>query len=110
MVSKDVLLTLIEREKKHCDSLIIGSAEYVESFGRLMQLESLLAELEKAEHEKNVAKKERIVNTILECLKIGSNIGLPLIGYVAIISAEKEITFTGALRDVTKCFLPKRMN
>ena len=109
MRSKEVLLELIERERKHCEGLEIGSEKYIASFNRLTKLEEMMVELEKAEHEKDDAKKARIIQTILECVKIGCNVTLPLVGYVAILAAEKEITFTGALRDITKCFLPKQM-
>lgn len=109
MRSKEVLLNLIEREREHCEGLEIGSEKYIASFNRLTKLEELLSDLEKAEREKDDAKKARVIQTILECVKIGCNVTLPLIGYVVLVAAEKEITFTGALRDVTKCFLPKQM-
>ena len=109
MVNETNLKDLIERERRYLDQLKIGSDEYVSTMNRLMELEKLLSEIEKNEAEMDQAQKSRRMGVILEWAKIGANVALPLIGYVAIVAAEKDITFTGALRDVTKCFLPKKI-
>lgn len=113
----ETLKELLEREKRYCDDLVVGSEEYVKTVGRIMDLEKQLAEIEKGEREveleikqDNDAQKERKIGHAIEWTKIGANVLLPLIGYVVIVAAEKDITFTGALRDVTKSFLPKKMN
>lgn len=109
MVNETNLKDLIERERRYIDTLNTGSDEYVKSMERLMDLEKLLSEIEKNEAEMDQAQKSRLIGVILESAKIATNVALPLIGYVAIVAAEKDITFTGALRDVTKCFLPKKI-
>lgn len=109
MVDETNLKDLIERERRYIDKLNTGSDEYVNSMKRLMELEKGLSEIEKNEAEIDQSQKSRRMGVILEWAKIGANVALPLIGYVAIVAAEKDITFTGALRDVTKCFLPKKI-
>lgn len=107
MINETNLKDLIKRERGYIDTLDTGSDEYVNGTKRLMELEKLLSEIEKNEAEMEQAKKSRRMGGILEGAKIAVSVLMPLIGYVAIVAAEKEITFTGALRDVTKCFLPK---
>lgn len=107
MVNETNLRDLIERERRYIDTLKTGSDEYVKCMERLMELERLVSEFEKIEIEKEQSRKSRRMGTIIEWAKIVTNIILPLIGLVVIIAEEREITFTGAMRDITKCFLPK---
>lgn len=109
MVNETNLKDLIERQRGYIDTLDNGTDEYVSAVKLLMDLEKELSEIEKNEAEMVQAQKSRHVGAILEAVKIATNVGLPLIGYVVIVAAEKDITFTGALRDVTKCFLPKKI-
>lgn len=110
MVNGTNLRNLIKREKEHVDGLEVGSEGYVDSMHRLMELEKQLSEIEKNEAEMELAKKSRKNGNVIEWAKIGANVALPLIGFVTIVAAEKDITFTGALRDITKSFLPKKMS
>ena len=109
MVNETNLKDLIERQRRYIDTLDNGTDEYVSAVKLLMDLEKELSEIEKNEAEMVQDQKSRRVGTILEAVKIATNVGLPLVGYVVIVAAEKDITFTGALRDVTKCFLPKKI-
>lgn len=109
MANETTLKALIDREKKYCDTLEEGSEEYVSSTKRLIDLEKELSNIKKNEAEVDIARESRKNGNIIEWAKIGANVVLPLIGFVAIVAAEKEITFTGALRDITKSFLPKKM-
>lgn len=109
MVNETALKDLIERERRHIEKLSIGTDEYVDTMKRIVDLEKALSEIEKNGAEIEQAQKSRQTGVILEAVKIATNVALPLIGYVAIVAAEKDITFTGALRDVTKCFLPKKI-
>ena len=128
-MDKTLLLNLIEREQTYFESQKPGSEEYVDSQSRLMKLSSQLADLEKTETElktteeklelskaelevtKDVSVKEnkdRLIRHILEGVKVGSGIVLPIIGLVAITAVEKDTTFTGSLREYTRYFLPKK--
>lgn len=128
-MDKTLLLNLIEREQTYFESQKPGSEEYVDSQARLMKLSNQLADLEKAEIElktteeklelskaelevtKDVSVKEnkdRLIRNILEGVKVGSGIILPIIGLVAITAVEKDTTFTGSLREYTRYFLPKK--
>ena len=128
-MDKTLLLNLIEREQTYFESQKPGSEEYVDSQSRLMKLSSQLADLEKTETElktteeklelskaelevtKNVSVKEekdRLIRNILEGVKVGSGIILPIIGLVAITAVEKDTTFTGSLREYTRYFLPNK--
>ena len=128
-MDKTLLLNLIEREQTYFESQKPGSEEYVDSQTRLMKLSSQLADLEKTETElktteeklelskaelevtKDVSVKEskdRLIRNILEGVKVGSGIVLPIIGLVAITAVEKDTTFTGSLREYTRYFLPKK--
>lgn len=87
------------------EKLEITKAELEISRGKL--------ELSKEELEvtKNVSVKEekdRLIRNILEGVKIGSGIVLPIIGLITITAVEKDITFTGSLREYTRYFLPKK--
>ena len=128
-MDKTLLLNLIEREQTYFESQKPGSEEYVDSQSRLMKLSSQLADLEKTETElktteekleitkaelevtKDVSVKEnkdRLIRNILEGVKVGSGIILPIIGLVAITAVEKDTTFTGSLREYTRYFLPNK--
>ena len=128
-MDKTLLLNLIEREQNYFDSQESGSEEYVSSQKRLMNLKSQLTDLEKTETELETAReklditkaelevtkdasvkedKDRLIRNILEGVKVGSGIVLPIIGLVAITAVEKDTTFTGSLREYTRYFLPKK--
>ena len=128
-MDKTLLLNLIEREQTYFESQKPGSEEYVDSQTRLMKLSSHLADLEQTETElktteeklelskaelevtKDVSVKEnkdRLIRHILEGVKVGSGIILPIIGLVAITAVEKDTTFTGSLREYTRYFLPNK--
>ena len=128
-MDKTLLLNLIEREQNYFDDQSPGDEEYVNSQKRLMNLKSQLTDLEKTEAElkttgekleiakaelevtKDVSVKEdkdRLIRNVLEGIKIGSGIVLPIIGLIAITAVEKDITFTGSLREYTRYFLPKK--
>ena len=128
-MDKTLLLNLIEREQTYFESQKPGSEEYVDSQARLVKLSSQLADLEKTETElktteekleitkaelevtKDVSVKEnkdRLIRNILEGVKVGSGIILPIIGLVAITAVEKDTTFTGSLREYTRYFLPNK--
>ena len=110
-MDKTLLLNLIEREQTYFESQEPGSEEYVDSQSRLMKLSSQLADLEKAEAEKEASakvQKNTLIRNVLEGVKVGSGIVLPIIGLVAITAVEKDTTFTGSLREYTRYFLPKK--
>lgn len=100
---RDRLLSLIERERAYLEKQGVGSDGYCKSLNRLTELEKQLFELESS-------KKDRIVRNVVEGVKIGSGVIMPFIGLVWITAVEKDTTFTGALRDYTKYFLPKKLN
>lgn len=97
MESKKSLMALKEREEKRLSSLEIGTEEYNGCFHRILEITKQLGENE-----------DRWLKNILDGAKVVGGVVLPLIGLVGITAVEKDITFTGALRDYTKCFLPKK--
>lgn len=107
MVNETTLKDLIKRERRLIETLDTGSDEYVSSMKRLMELEKLLSEIEKNEAEMDQTQKSRHMETILEWAKVAVSIAMPTFGLFYIVSKEEGITFTGAMRDVTKCFLPR---
>ena len=110
-MDKTLLLNLIEREQIYFESQESGSEEYINSQARLMKLNSQLTELETAEAEKEASAKDQkntLIRNVLEGVKVGSGIILPIIGLVAITAVEKDTTFTGSLREYTRYFLPKK--
>ena len=114
-MDKTLLLNLIEREQNYFENQKPGSDEYVDSQTRLMKLNAQLTELEKAEEDLKLSKdttakdqKNTLIRNVLEGVKVGSGIVLPIIGLVAITAVEKDITFTGSLREYTRFFLPKK--
>ena len=97
MKKRNLVLEQIEREKEYCDKCEIGSPEYVSSLERLMKLEEQLE-----------AQKEGKGKMILEGIKVGSGIVLPIFGWVVITAFEKEDSITTALRKTIDCFIPRR--
>lgn len=101
MRSKTILMEQIERERTYLAGLKTGSLEYADSQERLLELEKQLA-----------VQEDALARTIIDSGKLATGMitgfVLPIIGLVWITASEKEITFTGALRDYTKCFLPKK--
>ena len=116
MELKALLREQIEREHKYQRACEVGSDEYNESLRRLGTLEDKLADVEKFESEsarKDVQMKEekndRLVKNIIEGVKVGSGIVLPLVGLVAITAFEKSETFTSSLKGIVSCFLPRKL-
>ena len=72
------------------------------------KLELTKAELEVTKDVSVKEDKDRLIRNVLEGVKVGSGIILPIIGLVAITAVEKDITFTGSLREYTRYFLPKK--
>lgn len=105
MEAKTLVLELIEEERKHLKEQEIGTDEYDASLKRLVTLEGKLAELEQLEKE----DKDKKVKNIIEVVKVGCGVVIPLIGLVCITASEKEITFTGALKEYTRLFIPKKL-
>lgn len=95
MRNKNLLMEQIERETKYLAEQTVGTEEYVKSQERLMALQKQLTELD-----------DQTKRFGLETIKVAGGILLPIIGLIGITAAEKEITFTGALREYTKYFLP----
>ena len=95
---KSVLLELIEREREYCESCEIGSKEYVESCERLMKLEGQLA-----------SQKDLKGKFVIDCVKVGSGIALPVFGWVVITAFEKDDTIITALKKTIDCFIPRRV-
>ena len=107
MYSKEMLLKLIEKETTYLNSHEVGSEEYNKSMTRLVELQGQLAELEKFDKEQ---KNKNVGNAIEVGKFILGSVVIPVVGLVAITAVEKDITFTGALREYTRYFLPKKMN
>lgn len=93
---KALLAEQYERERAYLANQEVGSEEYNASLRRLMELETHLTE-----------RKSKVTTALIETGKVAANVALPLIGLVWITANERDITFTGALRDYTKYFLPK---
>lgn len=115
MKTKTLLMERIENENAYLETLEVGSKEYNESFDRLGKLLEQLSKLEQQEMEAlekenqaKIDKKDRFIRNVMEGVKIGASIVLPVVGLVGITAAEKDISFTGALREYTKFFLPKK--
>ena len=92
-----VLLELIEREREFCEKQTVGSDEYVASSERLMKLEEQLE-----------AQKTQKGRTIIEAIKVGGGIVLPVFGWVVITAFEKDDSITTSLRKTIDCFIPRR--
>lgn len=109
------LCEMRDRERDYLMGLEPGSDEYVKSQSRLLNIEKQLHEMDNTDSNLVVRKAEvkserrdRITRNIIEGFKAGAGIVLPLIGLVCITATEKDTTFTGALRDYTKLFIPKK--
>ena len=134
MELKELLLEDIEREHDHLLDQEVGDEEYIATMKRLNILEDKLHEVKKLEadseakanqislerekfiHETETKakqtqdeKKDKLIRNVLEGIKVGSGIIIPIIGLVWITATEKEVTFTGALKDYTKLFVPKKI-
>lgn len=115
MQTKTLLVKRIESENAYLETLEVGSKEYNESQDRLSKLLVMLNNLEQQEKEAaekeqqaKIDKKDRLIRNVMEGVKIGSGIVLPVVGLIGITAAERDISFTGALREYTKYFLPKK--
>lgn len=113
---KVLLKEQIEREYTYLMEQGVGTQEYNDSMERLNNLESKMAELEhydldaaRRDKQFEEERKARKHNLYLEIVKIGTGVGLPLIGLVAITAFEKEDTFTSALKGYVNCFIPKKI-
>ncbi len=96
---KNLLKNAFEKEYAYLLDQTIGSDEYNASLRRLMDIEKQLNDPD---------KKGKLYRDILEGIKVGSGIVIPIIGLVWITATERDCTFTGTLRDYTKYFLPKK--
>lgn len=115
MDAKNLVFEQIERERSYLEKQEVGTDEYGASLNRLISLEEKLAELEHFESESvrkdeqmNDEKKDKKVKNIIEGCKVVAGVVLPLVGLVCITATEKDTTFTGALRDYTRLFIPKK--
>ena len=124
----------IEREKEYLAEQDVGSDEYSACFKRLTILEEKLFDLEKLKSDNQVKgkqlelesrrllfetttkdtqladeKRDRKIKNVLEGVKIGTGVLVPLIGLVWITATEKEVTFTGALKGYASLFVPKKL-
>lgn len=115
MELKNLLRDDIEREHTYMLSQEVGSDEYNASMKRLGELEGKLFDLVQLESENanktkqmEDEKKDRKIKYIFEGIKTASGIIVPFVGLVGIMAFEKEQTFTSALRDYVKCFIPKK--
>ena len=97
MNKKITLLKEIDREREFCENCEIGSPEYVSSLERLMKLEEQLE-----------TQKDHKGKLIIEGIKVGSGIVLPIFGWVVITAFEKDDSITTALRKTIDCFIPRR--
>lgn len=116
MRSKTNIMELIAREKAHLVKQETGSDEYNKSVHRLIDLNRELENIENSEasvkqKEEELAerKKDQRTKNIIEGVKVGSGIALPLIGYVVVVAFEKDDSFTSALKGVVNCFIPKKL-
>lgn len=107
MDAKTLVLKQIERESEYLAEHEVGSDEYNKSLTRLITLEEKLAELEKFKDEKN----DRFVKNLIDGAKfVIGGVVIPVVGLVCITATEKETTFTGALKEYTRFFIPKKWN
>lgn len=98
-MKKNHLKEAYERENAYLAEQEVGSEEYKASLQRLMAIKEAM---------NNPGNKKWIVETSIEGVKVVSGVVLPLIGLVWITATEKDVTFTGALREYTKYFFPKK--
>ena len=116
MDTKKMLKEQLEREYEYQRNHEVGTEEYNASLGRLTTLQTRLTAIEESERDAAIKeqtvkedKKDRVIKNVLEGIKTTSGIVLPIIGLVVITAVEKETTFTGSLKDITKLFLPKKL-
>ena len=109
------LCEMRDREREYLLGQEPGSEEYVKSQRRLLDIEKQLHEMDNndaalvtKQTEVKSERRDRITRNIIEGIKAGAGIVLPLIGLVCITATEKESTFTGTLKDYTKLFIPKK--
>lgn len=102
MEARAMVEQLIERENKYLAEQSVGTDKYNASLERLNTLEDKLVELDKVKSD----KKDRIVKYVLEGVKVGGSIVLPVFGLVVITAQEREITYTSALKSLIGCFIP----
>lgn len=98
-MKKNALKVAYERENAHLAEQEVGSEEYKASLQRLMAIQEAM---------NNPNNKKWIVEMTIEGVKVATGIIMPAIGLIWITAAEKDITFTGALREYTKYFFPKK--
>lgn len=116
MQLKTLLWEDIEREHEFMCEQEVGSEEYNASMKRLGELESKMFDLAKLDAETadritqiEDDRKDKKNRYILESIKTASGIIVPFVGLIGIMAFEKEQTFTSALKDYVKCFVPKKM-
>lgn len=115
MELKTLLREDIEREHNYLLEQEVGSDEYNTSMKRLGELEGKLFNLMQLETESADKKQQRMderrdrkYKYIFEGVKTASGIIVPFVGLIGIMAFEKEQTFTSALKDYVKCFVPKK--
>lgn len=116
-MNRETLLTeQIERERTYLAEREVGTDEYNASFERLCKLEDKLADLEKFKRESEV-DKQRVAEDKqykIACLGLDAakfvigGVVIPIVGLVCITATEKGCTFTGALKEYTRLFVPKK--
>lgn len=118
METKKLLMDQIKRENEYLAEQEVGTETYNDSLKRLNTLEDKLIELEKFEAESarkdkqmKDEKKDRKIGIVIDVSKfVVGTVAIPIIGLVCITATEKDTTFTGALREYTRYFLPKKTN
>ena len=118
MNAKTLITEQIEREREFLVAQTVGTEEYNDSLKRIVMLEEKLAETEQTESESEMKVKqmaeEKKDRFIKNCIDVGKfvigGVVIPVVGLVCITATEKDVTFTGALREYTRYFLPKKMN
>jgi hypothetical protein len=115
MELKNLLQEDVNREHSYLCEQKVGSEEYNASLKRLGELESRLFDVIQLESESAAKeqqtkdeKRDRKIKYIFEGIKTASGIIVPFVGLIGIMAFEKEQTFTSALRDYVKCFVPKK--
>lgn len=116
MSQRDLLMKLIEREQKYCDAQQVGTADYCDSFDRLLDLRKELAALEKTETDILIKEKEmkgvksdRTVKNVIEGVKVGGGIVTSVGIAVGVMAMEKEgYTFTSLCKSVLNQLISKK--
>ena len=89
---------MIERELEYYEKCAVGSEEYNTSQERLKGLEKQLAELD-----------DQTGRTVIEGVKVGGGIALPIFGWIVITAFEKNDSLSSSLKKTIDCFIPKRL-